>query len=226
MKRLLLVDSDDESVSALIVQLEFDREYIVESVAGYEELEKITKEKKIFDLILVNIQNNAYRVGEIRKIKDHFVRVGLIALVPKDYHFEGVLPKLDHYNEILSKPIKVSDLLASISRNVTLKKHDDQDLKIANYFFRPDEKILIDIETKDRIRLTEKETDILRQLHGADQNELSRRELLRDIWGYKEGIYSHTLETHIYRLRKKIEKNPSDATILITTESGYRLTLC
>tara|TARA_B100000029_G_scaffold116422_1_gene109226 strand:- start:3719 stop:4399 length:681 start_codon:yes stop_codon:yes gene_type:complete len=226
MKRLLLVDSDDESVSALIVQLEFDREYIVESVAGYEELAKITKEKKIFDLILVNIQNNAYRVGEIRKIKDHFVRVGLIALVPKDYHFEGVLPKLDHYNEILSKPIKVSDLLASISRNVTLKIHDDQDLKIANYFFRPDEKILIDIETKDRIRLTEKETDILRQLHRADQNELSRRELLRDIWGYKEGIYSHTLETHIYRLRKKIEKNPSDATILITTESGYRLTLC
>ena len=117
-------------------------------------------------------------------------------------------------------------MLASISRNVTLKKHDDQDLKIANYFFRPDEKILIDIETKDRIRLTEKETDILRQLHGADQNELSRRELLRDIWGYKEGILSHTLETHIYRLRKKIEKNPSDATILITTESGYRLTLC
>ena len=226
MKRLLLVDSDDESVSALIVQLEFDREYIVESVAGYEELEKITKEKKIFDLILVNIQNNAYRVGEIRKIKDHFVRVGLIALVPKNYHFEGALPKLDDYNEILSKPIKVSDLLASISRNVTLKKHDDQDLKIANYFFRPDEKILIDIETKDRIRLTEKETDILRQLHRADQNELSRRELLRDIWGYKEGIYSHTLETHIYRLRKKIEKNPSDATILITTESGYRLTLC
>ena len=226
MKRLLLVDSDDESVSALIVQLEFDREYIVESVAGYEELAKITKEKKIFDLILVNIQNNAYRVGEIRKIKDHFVRVGLIALVPKDYHFEGVLPKLDHYNGILSKPIKVSDLLASISRNVTLKIHDDQDLKIANYFFRPDEKILIDIETKDRIRLTEKETDILRQLHRADQNELSRRELLRDIWGYKEGIYSHTLETHIYRLRKKIEKNPSDATILITTESGYRLTLC
>ena len=226
MKRLLLVDSDDESVSALIVQLEFDREYIVESVARSEELEKITKEKKIFDLILVNIQNNAYRVGEIRKIKDHFVRVGLIALVPKDYHFEGVLPKLDDYNEILSKPIKVSDLLASISRNVTLKKHDDQDLKIANYFFRPDEKILIDIETKDRIRLTEKETDILRQLHRADQNELSRRELLRDIWGYKEGIYSHTLETHIYRLRKKIEKNPSDATILITTESGYRLTLC
>ena len=226
MKRLLLVDSDDESVSALIVQLEFDREYIVESVVGYEELEKITKEKKIFDLILVNIQNNAYRVGEIRKIKDHFVRVGLIALVPKDYHFEGALPKLDHYNEILSKPIKVSDLLASISRNVTLKKHDDQDLKIANYFFRPDEKILIDIETKDRIRLTEKETDILRQLHQADQNELSRRELLRDIWGYKEGISSHTLETHIYRLRKKIEKNPSDAVILITTESGYRLTLC
>ena len=226
MKRLLLVDSDDESVSALIVQLEFDREYIVESVVGYEELAKITKEKKIFDLILVNIQNNAYRVGEIRKIKDHFVRVGLIALVPKDYHFEGVLPKLDHYNEILSKPIKVSDLLASISRNVTLKKHDDQDLKIANYFFRPDEKLLIDIETKDRIRLTEKETDILRQLHRADQNELSRRELLRDIWGYKEGILSHTLETHIYRLRKKIEKNPSDATILITTESGYRLTLC
>ena len=226
MKRLLLVDSDDESVSALIVQLEFDRAYIVDRVARYEELEKLTKEKKIFDLILVNIDNINYRNRDIIRIKDDFVGAGVIALVPENYRSEGALPKLEHYDEILSKPIKISDLLLSISRNVTLKKHDDQDLKIANYFFRPDEKILIDIETKDRIRLTEKETDILRQLHRADQNELSRRELLRDIWGYKEGIYSHTLETHIYRLRKKIEENPSDATILITTESGYRLTLC
>ena len=226
MKRLLLVDSDDESVSALIVQLEFDRAYIVDRVARYEELEKLTKEKKIFDLILVNIDNTNYRNRDIIRIKDDFVGAGVIALVPENYRFEGALPKLDHYDEILSKPIKISDLLVSISRNVTLKKHDEQDIKIANYFFRPDEKILIDIETKDRIRLTEKETDILRQLHQADQNELSRRELLRDIWGYKEGISSHTLETHIYRLRKKIEKNPSDAVILITTESGYRLTLC
>ena len=226
MKRLLLVDSDDESVSALIVQLEFDRAYIVDRVARYEELEKLTKEKKIFDLILVNIDNINYRNRDIIRIKDDFVGAGVIALVPENYRSEGALPKLEHYDEILSKPIKISDLLLSISRNVTLKKHDDQDLKIANYFFRPDEKILIDIETKDRIRVTEKETDILRQLHQADQNELSRRELLRDIWGYKEGISSHTLETHIYRLRKKIEKNPSDAVILITTESGYRLTLC
>ena len=226
MKRLLLVDSDDESVSALIVQLEFDRAYIVDRVARYEELEKLTKEKKIFDLILVNIDNINYRNRDIIRIKDDFVGAGVIALVPENYRSEGALPKLEHYDEILSKPIKISDLLLSISRNVTLKKHDDQDLKIANYFFRPDEKILIDTETKGRIRLTEKETDILRQLHQADQNELSRRELLRDIWGYKEGISSHTLETHIYRLRKKIEKNSSDAVILITTESGYRLTLC
>ena len=226
MKQLLLVDSDDESVSALIKQLEFDRVYFVDRVSGYEELEKFTKEKKIFDLILVNMDNISYINADIGKIKDDFTKASLIALVPKNYNFEGAIPSLGHYNEILSKPIKVSDLLASISRNATLKKPYDQDLKIANYLFRPDEKILIDTATKNRIRLTEKETDILWQLHQADQNELSRRELLRDIWGYKEGISSHTLETHIYRLRKKIEKNPSDGMILITTESGYRLTLC
>ena len=92
MKRLLLVDSDDECVAALIVQVEFDRAYIVDRVARYEELEKLTKEKKIFDLILVNIDNTNYRNRDIIRIKDDFVGAGVIALDPENYRIEGALP--------------------------------------------------------------------------------------------------------------------------------------
>ena len=74
-----------------------------------------------------------------------------------------------------------------------------------------------------KIRLTEKETAILRFLYRAGQTPMSRETLLQDVWGYNSGVTTHTLETHVYRLRQKIEKDPSRAEILITEQGGYRL---
>ncbi len=225
MKKLLLVDSDNDSNSALRKQLEFDKTYLVHQVTGYQELQELKEEKKPTDIILVNIHKSQHDTVVLAEICDSFPEPQLIVLMPDDSSLKGVCQKLDSQKEILLKPIKVSDLLTAISRKIALQNSDGKDLKIANYGFRRNEKVLINLDTKVRVRLTEKETDILWQLWQAPQNELSRQKLLSDVWGYNDEISSHTLETHIYRLRKKIENSSSEASILTTTENGYRLNL-
>ena len=225
MKKLLLVDSDNDCSSALRKQLEFDKTYLVHQVTGYQELQELKEEKKITDIILINIHKSQHGSVDLAQISDSFPDSQLIVLMPDDAFFRGVYQKPDSQKEILLKPIKVSDLLTAISQKIALQNSGGKDLKIANYGFRRNEKVLINLDTKVRVRLTEKETDILWQLWQAPQNELSRQKLLSDVWGYNEEISSHTLETHIYRLRKKIENSSSQACILTTTENGYRLNL-
>tara|TARA_B100000282_G_scaffold286374_1_gene252870 strand:+ start:245 stop:925 length:681 start_codon:yes stop_codon:yes gene_type:complete len=225
MKKLLLVDSDKDCSSALRKQLEFDKTYLVHQVTGYQELQELKEEKKTTDIILVNINKSQHDTVVLAEICDSFPVSQLIVLMPDDSFLKGVCKKLDSQKEIVLKPIKVSDLLTAISRKIALQNSGGKDLKIANYGFRRNEKVLINLDTEVRVRLTEKETDILWQLWQAPQNELSRQKLLSDVWGYNDEISSHTLETHIYRLRKKIENSSSDASILTTTENGYRLNL-
>lgn len=73
------------------------------------------------------------------------------------------------------------------------------------------------------LRLTEKERDILVALHAAAGAVVERGALLRAVWGYVAAVETHTLETHIYRLRQKIEDDPARPVLLVTEESGYRL---
>ena len=225
MKKLLLVDSDKESSFVLSKQLEFGKKYSVHQAIGYQELQELKEEKKITDIILINIHKSQHGSVDLAQISDSFPDSQLIVLMPDDAFFRGVYQKPDSQKEILLKPIKVSDLLTAISQKIALQNSGGKDLKIANYGFRRNEKVLINLDTKVRVRLTEKETDILWQLWQAPQNELSRQKLLSDVWGYNDEISSHTLETHIYRLRKKIENSSSEACILTTTENGYRLNL-
>jgi DNA-binding response OmpR family regulator len=73
------------------------------------------------------------------------------------------------------------------------------------------------------VRLTEKETAILKYLYRAGEKTIGRAILLNEVWGYNSGVTTHTLETHVYRLRQKIERDPAKAEILITEPGGYRL---
>jgi DNA-binding response OmpR family regulator len=90
------------------------------------------------------------------------------------------------------------------------------------YTFRPSSKILLN-PTGSKMRLTEKETAILRYLYRAGQRPVSRETLLQEVWGYNSGLTTHTLETHIYRLRQKVEKDAASPAILVTEAGGYKL---
>ncbi len=99
---------------------------------------------------------------------------------------------------------------------------EDSEFKVGPYLFRPTSKNLVNAKGV-KLRLTEKEAAILRFLHRADQQPVARETLLKHVWGYNSNVTTHTLETHIYRLRQKIEDNPADAQLLVTEAGGYRL---
>jgi DNA-binding response OmpR family regulator len=107
-----------------------------------------------------------------------------------------------------------------------LRQHEaseDAVFTIGPYTFRPSSKLLLNPEG-NKVRLTEKETSILRYLYRAGEQPVPRETLLGDVWGYNSGVTTHTLETHIYRLRQKIEKDAAAPTILVTESRGYKLT--
>ena len=94
---------------------------------------------------------------------------------------------------------------------------------IGPYSFRPAAKLLVQDASGKKIRLTEKETAILKYLYRAGDRVVGRDVLLGEVWDYNAGVTTHTLETHVYRLRQKIERDPSQAEILVTEPGGYRL---
>jgi DNA-binding response OmpR family regulator len=126
-------------------------------------------------------------------------------------------------NDYVTKPFRFGVLLARI--RAQLRQHEQSEdavFSIGSYTFRPSAKLLTD-ETQSKIRLTEKETSILKYLFRAGEKVVSRDVLLHEVWGYNAGVTTHTLETHIYRLRQKIERDPSNAEILVTETGGYKL---
>ena len=126
-------------------------------------------------------------------------------------------------NDYVTKPFRFAVLLARIRAQLRQHEHsEDAVLQIGPYTFRPNIKMLVDEAANKKIRLTEKETAILKYLYRAS-DAVSRDTLLGEVWGYNAGVTTHTLETHVYRLRQKIERDPSKAEILVTDQGGYRL---
>ena len=106
---------------------------------------------------------------------------------------------------------------------VSYETSDDAAFTIGPYTFRPGSKMLLLNPRGSKVRLTEKEISILRYLYSAGQRPVSREKLLQEVWGYKSGVTTHTLETHICRLRQKIEKDAAAPSILVTETGGYKL---
>jgi DNA-binding response OmpR family regulator len=127
-------------------------------------------------------------------------------------------------NDYVTKPFKFAVLLARI--RAQLRQHEQSEdavFAIGPYAFKPASKMLIDEKKGAKIRLTEKETSILKYLYRAGEKVVTRDVLLQEVWGYNSGVTTHTLETHIYRLRQKIESDPSHAELLVTETGGYKL---
>jgi len=127
-------------------------------------------------------------------------------------------------NDYILKPFRTNELLARVQAQ--LRRFDTSEaavFTIGPYTFRPTAKLLVRTDTKQRIRLTSKEADILKFLYRHANHDVSRQVLLDEVWGYNAGVTSHTAETHIYRLRQKIESDPTRFRLLTTTPGGYRL---
>jgi DNA-binding response OmpR family regulator len=127
-------------------------------------------------------------------------------------------------NDYISKPFRTNELIARIHAQLRLFDNSiDAVFKIGSFTFCPSAKLLLKPDTNQRIRLTGKEVAILKFLHKTDDRVVTRQTLLDRVWGYNADVTTHTLETHIYRLRQKIEADPKDCRLLMTVPGGYQL---
>jgi DNA-binding response OmpR family regulator len=156
-----------------------------------------------------------------RAFRDEGVTCPIIILTASDSDTDTIAGLKAGANDYITKPFRFAVLMARVDAH--LRSHgasEEAIYRIGPYTFRPSAKVLV--EGPKRIRLTEKETNILKYLQRAGST-VSRDVLLHEVWGYNPAVSTHTLETHIYRLRQKIEKDPTNAAILITDRGGYRL---
>ena len=125
--------------------------------------------------------------------------------------------------EWLLRPFLFADLLTRLK--FLLRQRDqqkDETFSVGEYSFHPQTGDLTRGES-NRVRLTETETAILARLARSRNECVSRDMLLRDVWGYNPTVTTRTLETHIHRLRQKMEREPSKPSLLVTEVGGYRL---
>ena len=222
-RRILLVDDDDDLRSALRDQLalheEFDVADVETAAKGMEFAKTNTPDLILFDVSLPDMDGRE----AVKLLRKAGYKAPIIMLTGNNSDADQILGLDAGANDYVLKPFKFAVLLARI--RAQLRQHEQSEdavFTIGPFMFKPASKILVD-DKNGKIRLTEKETSILKYLVRANEKVVSRETLLHEVWGYNAGVTTHTLETHIYRLRQKIEKDPSSAQLLVTESGGYKL---
>lgn len=222
-RRILIVDDDDDLRATLAEQLTVEEEFSTSSVASAgAALDAVRLHRP--ELVIMNVAlPDMDGKDAVRVMRTGGFHNPIIMLTGQASDSDIVLSLEAGANDCVSKPFRYAVLLARIRAH--LRQHqgtEDALLQIGGYTFRPSSKHLIS-EAGNKLRLTEKETAILRFLYRAGRQVVTRDVLLREVWGYNPNVTTHTLETHIYRLRQKIEADPTNAQLLVTETGGYRL---
>ena len=225
IKKVLLIDDDEDLRDALSEQLLMTGGFdVYEGASGAEALEKVKQQS--YDLLILDVGLPDTDGRELcRLIRKQGIKCPILMLTGHDTDSDTILGLDAGANDYITKPFKFPVLLARL--RAQLRQHEQSEdaiFSLGPYTFKPSIKILVTADDK-KIRLTEKETNILKFLYRATEQVVPRDILLHEVWGYNASVTTHTLETHIYRLRQKIEPDPGKASILITENGGYRLSL-
>ncbi len=223
LKNILLVDDDEDLREALAEQLILTEDFeVFEAEDGASALGRVKEQH--YDLIILDVGLPDTDGRELCKLmRRQGGKSPILRLTGHDSDADTILGLDSGANDYVTKPFKFPVLLARI--RAQLRQHEQSEdavFQLGPYSFRPAMKLLV-TEDDRKVRLTEKETNILKFLYRAPDGIVARDVLLHEVWGYNAGVTTHTLETHIYRLRQKIEPDPSNARLLVTESGGYRL---
>ena len=222
-RNILLVDDDEDLRSALCEQLalyeEFDTASEESATKGIQAARKNHVDLLIMDVGLPDMDGRE----AVKLLRKGGFKAPIIMLTGHDADSDTILGLEAGANDYVTKPFRFAVLLARIRAQLRAhEQSEDAVFSVGHYTFKPAQKLMTDGEG-GKVRLTEKETAIVKYLYRAEQKIIGRDELLEQVWGYNSGVTTHTLETHIYRLRQKIERDPSNARLLVTEGGGYKL---
>jgi DNA-binding response OmpR family regulator len=222
-RQVLVVDDDEDLREPLREQLALHDEFDVTTVDNAARAIEHCRNQRVDLMILdVNLPDMDGREA-CKLLRKSGFKAPIIMLTGNVSDADTILGLDAGANDYVAKPFKFAVLLARI--RAQLRQHEQSEdavFTIGHYTFKPASKLLVD-EREQKVRLTEKETAILKYLYRAGEKVVTRDVLLHEVWGYNAGVTTHTLETHIYRLRQKIERDPSNAEILVTETGGYKL---
>ncbi|HYZ33728.1 MAG TPA: response regulator transcription factor [Crenalkalicoccus sp.] len=225
--RPILIIEDDQALSATLAeQLAQEGEFAADLAGSAGEAEaRLWNGDARYDAVLLDI---GLPDGDGREICVRLRRDGkrmpVIMLTGADTE-QDVIRGLDAgANDYIAKPFRLNELVARIRAQLRVfDNSEDAVFTVGPYMFRPAARLLLEVARNRKIRLTDKESAILKFLYRAGGRPVARQILLNEVWGYNSAVTTHTLETHIYRLRQKIEPDPSRARLLLTEGGGYRL---
>src|SRR4051794_33256771 len=223
---ILIVEDDAALRATLAEQIMLAGEFrIVEAETAADAAAKLDAGDARYDAILLDV---GLPDGDGRefcaKLRRDGRKMPVIMLTGADAEEDVVRGLEAGANDYIAKPFRLHELLARVRAQLRVfDTSEDAVFTIGPYIFRPSVKLLLEPSRNRKIRLTDKESAILKFLHRAGGRPVARQILLNEVWGYNSAVTTHTLETHIYRLRQKIEPNPSQARLLMTENGGYRL---
>lgn len=223
-KRTILIIDDDEDL----------REGLREQLGLYDEFAVLAEDTATKGIATVKSQDVALALVDVglpdldgreavRLMRAAGFTAPIIMLTGHTTDADAIVGLEAGANDYVTKPFRFAVLLARIRAHLRqFEQSEDATFVIGHYTFKPAAKLLLEPDGR-RVRLTEKETAILKYLYRAGEKPITRDVLLHEVWGYNSGVTTHTLETHIYRLRQKMERNPAAAQLLVTEGGGYKL---
>lgn len=220
---ILIVDDDVALRHELVEQLSLHEGFEArEAGTGKEALDFAQQHPFAAVLLDVGLPDMDGR-DVCRLLRKQGVKAPVIMLTAHSGDADTILGLDSGANDYIAKPFRLGVLLARLRAQLRqFELSDDAVFQVGPYSFKPAAKMLVRGDNR-KIHLTEKETAILKFLYRAGEKVISRDVLLHEVWGYNSGVTTHTLETHIYRLRQKIERDPSKAELLVTDVGGYKL---
>ncbi|NOG70673.1 response regulator transcription factor [Roseicella sp. DB1501] len=225
--RPILIVEDDEALRAsLAEQIAMEGDFIVdEASSAAEAMAKLANAETRYDAILLDIGlPDADGRDVCARLRRDGQRMPIIMLTGADAEQDVVRGLDSGANDYIAKPFRLSELLARLRAQLRVfDNSEDATFTIGHYLFRPSVRLLVDPAKNRKVRLTDKECRILKYLLRANAAPVNRATLLADVWGFNSGVTTHTLETHIYRLRQKMEADPANPQLLLTDRGAYRL---
>ena len=226
-ERSILIAADDVTLLGVLNdQLKLHEEFLTTIARTAKECVEQAKSNS-FDIILLGNDLPDMDSFEVcRLVRQIGVTSPILILTGANINTDKIIGSNVGVNFCLEIPFRLGVLMERLRFLICqYDRSDDVVFIIGPYRFQPSNKTLVHNNDQCKLRLTDKETAILKYLYRAGDKVVSREVLLGDVWGYNSSVTTHTLETHVYRLRQKIEPDPSNVTILITEPGGYRLKL-
>ena len=222
-KKILLFEPEELLGNTLLEQISLNKDFEVTGVSSFEDVQNQLN-KSTFDLIIMGTDRKTYFLSSIEQfIKEAQIMSVVLFMIESETSGTSSFEQSTEKHYFIEKPFRIQHLNKKISTTLAkISNSNEVTYKIGPFTFFPLKKVII-LNDKTRTDLTDKEVDILKCLISSGEEAVDRDKLLKQVWNYSSDVTTHTLETHIYRLRQKLETDPSIPRLIISKGGSFTI---